>query len=690
MKMNYLYKTLSLFSFILVIFGFAHVANATSYWTSPVITVGQCNTTYSIYNAGGCYANKDCGFYYDNNTTVNKPDLWSRYNVEKTTTIKFEPVPGFDPTSSVCDSTELCFSQTVFDFFRLSNIYSTADKYAPAGFDNTKLYLMIDRSGCTSPAVDTTPYKVCCELNPAGLTTGKAVPALSIDADDLPPPEGQCPSGSKIYENVNSNPAYLAENNYGYSADLTCPKPTQCTEDKKCTGTTYTSCVNGVYVDNLNDSRCAPILCAAGCNGATTYTSCPNGPLGKPAYSPNDSRCVPTQPTPPPSTGGGGVPPGGILCQFGVCFCSDGQLHFGSCPAPTPPPSSGPCVFGVCFCSDGQLHFGSCAPTQPSSSSPTPPVTPPSQNISSTFLQPVSCTPQGTYIENKCQVGCVFDPQTKECDEDTHACTSTGSNRCVTATGADCGAPKAVTHTCNTSWFQPCPSNPFTFSSCRLNCGPFGCEGNCNTMDCLPKVCHARTGDEATCGSYSPSGNLCGVNQTRTCQRTDTSSCTDTRTQCDCNIQCKAEWTEGTVECEWGQGCAPGPSNTYNGIDGCGNKIFTDSCKGPQTPPSCNLTSSSTQALVNQKVNLNWSCALADTCSIDNGIGSVPTSGSKQVASSTTKTYKLTCTNAKGPTSQSTTINIFAPSIQEKNPSFIDSILKILSFSITKNKIAGF
>jgi len=81
---------------------------------------------------------------------------------------------------------------------------------------------------------------------------------------------------------------------------------------------------------------------------------------------------------------------------------------------------------------------------------------------------------------------------------------------------------------------------------------------------------------------------------------------------------------------------------------------------GNNNPPVINsFTASSTSVTPNTNVTLSWDVSDADTVTIDNGIGTVQSSGSTDITITTegTHTYTLTATNGNGPSTASVTIN---------------------------------
>src|SRR5208337_1047838 len=80
--------------------------------------------------------------------------------------------------------------------------------------------------------------------------------------------------------------------------------------------------------------------------------------------------------------------------------------------------------------------------------------------------------------------------------------------------------------------------------------------------------------------------------------------------------------------------------------------------------PNCNFFASQNQITLPQTTTLSWNCKNVNSCSIDNGIGSVDSSGSTTVSPTKTTTYTLSCD--KG--SYAATVNVGSSSLMEINP----------------------
>ncbi len=99
----------------------------------------------------------------------------------------------------------------------------------------------------------------------------------------------------------------------------------------------------------------------------------------------------------------------------------------------------------------------------------------------------------------------------------------------------------------------------------------------------------------------------------------------------------------------------PSPSN--GGADCAGPN--SQDCSAPACPvPSCsNFSASPSQIVEGGQSTLSWSCANATSCSIDNGVGSVNTSGSTTINPVKTASYTLSC-NGGGTTASPAPVDV--------------------------------
>ena len=86
--------------------------------------------------------------------------------------------------------------------------------------------------------------------------------------------------------------------------------------------------------------------------------------------------------------------------------------------------------------------------------------------------------------------------------------------------------------------------------------------------------------------------------------------------------------------------------------------------------PRCTFSADPTSIILPQTSVLSWSCSYADTCSIDQGVGSVNSiSGSEEVRPSATTTYTLACDGLDGERTWQSTVNVgFTPRVREVAP----------------------
>jgi len=92
----------------------------------------------------------------------------------------------------------------------------------------------------------------------------------------------------------------------------------------------------------------------------------------------------------------------------------------------------------------------------------------------------------------------------------------------------------------------------------------------------------------------------------------------------------------------------------------CGPICDNPPCDGGDLPPSCNFSASPSRIIRPSGSTLAWDCLNATSCSIDQGIGSVPaTQGTKSVYPTETSTYTISCTGPAGERSWPASIRVF-------------------------------
>jgi hypothetical protein len=90
----------------------------------------------------------------------------------------------------------------------------------------------------------------------------------------------------------------------------------------------------------------------------------------------------------------------------------------------------------------------------------------------------------------------------------------------------------------------------------------------------------------------------------------------------------------------------------------CGQSVDCGTCPPPQIT-TFTATPTTIDRGASELATLSWSTTTATTCSIDNGVGSVPCSGSKKVGPSATTTYTLTASGpGGGPVTAQVTVSV--------------------------------
>ncbi len=107
-------------------------------------------------------------------------------------------------------------------------------------------------------------------------------------------------------------------------------------------------------------------------------------------------------------------------------------------------------------------------------------------------------------------------------------------------------------------------------------------------------------------------------------------------------------------------------SITYQCNSSGGWDYIGETCAPPL--PSCVFSATPSFIVPPQSSSLSWSCDNANSCSIDNGIGSVGVNGSSTVKPSQTTTYTLSCNGTGGSTSFQTTVRTARFDIREVAP----------------------
>ena len=101
-------------------------------------------------------------------------------------------------------------------------------------------------------------------------------------------------------------------------------------------------------------------------------------------------------------------------------------------------------------------------------------------------------------------------------------------------------------------------------------------------------------------------------------------------------------------------GCSPNPvAQTCAGTCGkvknnCGQNVTCSPCPPAIVAFTASPTTIDRGATPAEEATISWSTSNATTCSIDNGVGSVPCNGNASVGPSTTTTYTLSASGAGG------------------------------------------
>lgn len=102
----------------------------------------------------------------------------------------------------------------------------------------------------------------------------------------------------------------------------------------------------------------------------------------------------------------------------------------------------------------------------------------------------------------------------------------------------------------------------------------------------------------------------------------------------------------------------------------------------PRAPsPTASLTAAMSSVQAGACTNLSWSTSNATNNSIDQGVGSVDASGSRQVCPSSTTTYTLTASGAGGTRTSSATVSVAA------KPKLTDKLTIHVNFDTNKSDI---
>ena len=144
-------------------------------------------------------------------------------------------------------------------------------------------------------------------------------------------------------------------------------------------------------------------------------------------------------------------------------------------------------------------------------------------------------------------------------------------------------------------------------------------------------------------------------------------------------------WTSANADScsasgNWSGGKSTGGSESFSDIPR-GTYSYTLNCSGPGGSgsdsvsfqvvqvPRCTLFANPVQIVRPQQSTLSWTCQYADSCSIDNGVGSVNNvSGAANVSPIQSTLYSLTCGGLDGSRSFSAMVSVFVSGLKEVLP----------------------
>ena len=144
-------------------------------------------------------------------------------------------------------------------------------------------------------------------------------------------------------------------------------------------------------------------------------------------------------------------------------------------------------------------------------------------------------------------------------------------------------------------------------------------------------------------------------------------------------------WTSANADScsasgNWSGGKSTGGSESFSDIPR-GTYSYTLNCSGPGGSgsdsvsfqvvqvPRCSLSANPVQIVRPQQSTLSWTCQYADSCSIDNGVGSVNNvSGTANVSPIQSTLYSLTCGGLDGSRSFSAMVSVFVSGLKEVLP----------------------
>jgi outer membrane protein OmpA-like peptidoglycan-associated protein len=123
-----------------------------------------------------------------------------------------------------------------------------------------------------------------------------------------------------------------------------------------------------------------------------------------------------------------------------------------------------------------------------------------------------------------------------------------------------------------------------------------------------------------------------------------------------------------------------------NGL--CPRKAEAPKPAPPPAPvPSVSISASPGSVDKGQCTSLSWSSTGADLASIDQGVGNVDPSGSKEVCPGSTTTYSINATGKGGSRTASTTVTVKTPPPPKPAPKVVDRLSLHINFDSNKSDI---
>lgn len=138
----------------------------------------------------------------------------------------------------------------------------------------------------------------------------------------------------------------------------------------------------------------------------------------------------------------------------------------------------------------------------------------------------------------------------------------------------------------------------------------------------------------------------------------------------------------GTVGPNWSITVSPSTTTTYTitaiGPGGTATDTVTVTVTSAPVAPTVTITANPASIVTGASSTLSWSSTNADSCTINQGIGTVNTSGSATVTPTVTTTYTITATGTGGTATNTVTVTVTAapsaPTVSiSANPASIDS-----------------